>query len=190
MALVPMGTHIFFLAQSLTIAYVAVYATVLWARYRKGIVTPAMMSFARSEWRFFATVGLLDTASQLLGLLGRYCTVTTFQSSPTHSPLIINPSQPGAAKLPGVLLPLFQQTFILWQLVFGALLLKRKYSPQQLLGAALVIGGASMAASSAQLSAGSLAQQVFFGWEGGGGVLCVITVCDNVCDNGVCDNGV
>lgn len=73
-----------------------------------------------------------------------------------HVPIPI----PGAAKLPGVLLPLFQQTFILWQLVFGALLLKRKYSPQQLLGAALVIGGASMAASAAQMSAGSLAQQV------------------------------
>ena len=70
MALVPMGNHVFFLAQSLSITYVVVYAAVLIARYRAGIVPSAMIRFARKKWQFFATVGLLDTASQLLGLLG------------------------------------------------------------------------------------------------------------------------
>lgn len=46
MALVPMGSHVFFLAQSLSITYVVVYATVLMARCRAGIVPPAMITFA------------------------------------------------------------------------------------------------------------------------------------------------
>lgn len=100
-------------------------------------------------------VGLLDTASQLLGLLGMCVTSCSHNPPRAHDVTIT-----GAAKLPGVLLPLFQQTFILWQLLFGSILLKRRYSVQQLMGVGLVITGASMAAASTQASPGSLVQQV------------------------------
>lgn len=128
LALVPMQHYVFFLAQSLAVSYVVVYGTMLWARYRAGIVTPAMLRFAASRWRMFLGVGLCDTASQVLGFVG-------------------------AAQLPGVLLPLLSQTFMVWQLIFNRLLLGRRFSVTQLAGVAAVVVGVSLAAGSTQQQA-------------------------------------
>ena len=58
----------------------------------------------------------------------------------------------GAARLPGVALPLLSQTLLLWQVALGRLLLRRRLGPPQLAGCAAVAAGVALAA-----------------WPGGGG---------------------
>ncbi|GLC46764.1 hypothetical protein PLESTB_001488100 [Pleodorina starrii] len=120
MALVPLRDHIFFLAQLQNLGYLAVYFTALWWRSRSssGLVTPAMLRV--NKWPLVG-VGACEAVAQLLFMVG-------------------------AAQLPGPLLPLVNQTYLVWSLVFASLILGARYSRAQLLGAALVLAGVCAAA--------------------------------------------
>ncbi|GIL43868.1 hypothetical protein Vafri_1463 [Volvox africanus] len=118
MALVPLRDHIFFLAQLQNLGYLAAYFTALWWRSRSRQVTPAMLRV--DKWPLVA-VGACEAVAQLLFMVG-------------------------AAQLPGQLLPLVNQTYLVWSLVFASLILGTRYSRAQLLGAALVLAGVCAAA--------------------------------------------
>ena len=87
MALVPMSQYVFFLSQALAIAYVFVYAVMLLRRVRTGKVTPAMLQLPIAP---YAMLGALECAAQVMGLAA-------------------------ASKLPGTVLPVLGQTFLVWQ---------------------------------------------------------------------------
>eukprot|EP00898_Chlorokybus_atmophyticus_P004435 jgi/Chlat1/4993/Chrsp32S04933 len=123
MALVPLQPdYVFFLAQVTTFGYVVVYFLTLSIRYRAGLVTPAMLSLPK--WRF-AVMGVLEALGFTMGLAG-------------------------AAQLPGAvggaLLPVLNQTYLVWQLALSAILLKRKFRPAQVVGAGLLVVGVVVAA--------------------------------------------
>ncbi|KAK9915593.1 hypothetical protein WJX75_001294 [Coccomyxa subellipsoidea] len=119
MALVPLGDYIFFLAQFQTFSYVVVYFTALLIRYRSGIVTKDMI--AAPNKKLFLWIGGLEAVSQLLGFIG-------------------------AAKLPGVVLPLLQQTLLVWQVLLAYLILNKRLDATQIAGAGVVIAGVLTAA--------------------------------------------
>ncbi|GIL95494.1 hypothetical protein Vretimale_1511 [Volvox reticuliferus] len=118
MALVPLRDHIFFLAQLQNLGYLAAYFTALWWRSRSRQVTPTML---RVDKRPLVAVGACEAVAQLLFMVG-------------------------AAQLPGPLLPLVNQTYLVWSLVFASLILGTRYSRAQLSGAALVLAGVCAAA--------------------------------------------
>ncbi|KAL3155525.1 hypothetical protein ABBQ38_011076 [Trebouxia sp. C0009 RCD-2024] len=130
MALVPLGNYVFFLAQLQTFGYVAVYFGILFWRYRAGIVTQPMLDTPKKQ---FLLIGALEAASSILGFIG-------------------------AAKLPGVTLPLFSQTIMFWQIGLGYLLLGKKLAPVQFAGAAVVTAGACAAAWPSAAGSSLLAQ--------------------------------
>ncbi|DBB00298.1 TPA: hypothetical protein ACH3X1_014123 [Trebouxia sp. C0004] len=130
MALVPLGNYIFFLAQLQTFGYVAVYFGALFWRYRAGIVTKAMLETPKKQ---FFLIGALEAAAQILGFIG-------------------------AAKLPGVSVPLLQQSMMLWQIGLGYLLLGKRLAPIQFVGAAIVSAGVCTAAWPSQAGTGVLTQ--------------------------------
>lgn len=119
MALVPLGDYIFFLAQFQTFSYVVVYFLALLLRYRSGIVTKDMIDAPNKK--LFLWIGGLEAVSQLLGFIG-------------------------AAKLPGVVLPLLQQTLLVWQVLLAYLILNKRLEPKQIAGAGIVIAGVLTAA--------------------------------------------
>ncbi|KAK9834944.1 hypothetical protein WJX84_003484 [Apatococcus fuscideae] len=131
MALNPLGNYVFFLAQLQTFGYCLCYFTFLFVRKRQGIVTDEML--AAPDKRLFALNGLLEAMSQLLGLVG-------------------------AANLPGVVLPLFQQTVLIWTIGFGYVILGKKLKSVQILGALLVGGGVGYASFPAGESVGVLSE--------------------------------
>ncbi|KAK9809203.1 hypothetical protein WJX72_011262 [[Myrmecia] bisecta] len=132
MALVPLQNYVFFLAQFQTFGYVLVYGTTLFLRYRAGLVTKQMLDVTPKQ--LFLAVGALEALSSLLGFIG-------------------------AARLPGVTLPLLSQSMMLWQLLFAYLLLGKSLRPAQIAGALLVIAGVCAAAWPSQAGA-SVFQQV------------------------------
>ncbi|KAG9440178.1 hypothetical protein H6P81_020343 [Aristolochia fimbriata] len=117
LALVPMQRYPFFLAQISTFGYVAIYFSILYGRYRAGIVTKEMLSLPKSH---FVGIGLLEALGVASGMAS-------------------------AAMLPGPAIPILSQTFLVWQLIFSALILGRKYSINQILGCFLVACGVVMA---------------------------------------------
>ncbi|XP_047341959.1 protein CLT2, chloroplastic-like [Impatiens glandulifera] len=120
LALVPMKHYPSILAQVHTFGYVAVYATILFMRYRAGIVTDDMLAIPK---RKFMLVGLLEA----LGVLARMsCGVM----------------------LPGPAIPILNQAFLLWQLGFSALLLGRRYSWNKLVACCIVAAGILVAVGS------------------------------------------
>lgn len=62
----------------------------------------------------------------------------------------------GAAKLPGVLLPILSQSFLFWQLTFSRIVLGKKFSFPQICGVALVMIGVGFAALPGSGAGGSL----------------------------------
>ncbi|GMH36475.1 hypothetical protein BSKO_04343 [Bryopsis sp. KO-2023] len=129
MALVPLNNYVFFLAQFQTFGYILIYFSILRSRYRSKLVTDEMLSVPKKP---FAVIGMAEALGQVCMLIG-------------------------AAKLPGALLPLFQQTMIVWQLILSAIILGRRYSVSQLMGCALVIAGGCLAGWASTSSTGSLA---------------------------------
>ncbi|KAG2495620.1 hypothetical protein HYH03_006220 [Edaphochlamys debaryana] len=120
MALVPLSDHIFFLAQLQNMAYLAAYfGTLLW-RSKAGIVTREMLAIDK---RPFLIIGAAEAVAQLLFMVG-------------------------AAHIPGPLLPVVNQTYLVWSLLFAHLILGTRYSRVQLLGAGLVVAGVIAAAVS------------------------------------------
>ncbi|XP_010542173.1 PREDICTED: protein CLT2, chloroplastic isoform X1 [Tarenaya hassleriana] len=130
LALVPMKQYPFFLAQLNTFGYVLIYFTVLYVRYHLGIVTREMI--AVPKWRF-AIIGFLEALGVATGMAS-------------------------AAVLPGPVIPILNQTFLVWQLVFTVFILQRRYRFNQIAGCFLVAVGVVVAVSS-----GSSADQMLSG---------------------------
>ncbi|KAL7085420.1 hypothetical protein ACP275_14G281100 [Erythranthe tilingii] len=126
LALIPMKNHPFFLAQLNSFVYVAVFFSVLRVRYRAGKTTDEMLNLPKSP---FIAIGFLESVS------------------------IVSAMYAGAV-LPGPAIPLLYQTFLVWQLVFSSILLKRRYSLNQILGCFLVAAGVVVAVTSGANSGG------------------------------------
>ncbi|KAJ3703407.1 hypothetical protein LUZ61_007112 [Rhynchospora tenuis] len=135
LALVPLRNYPFFLAQILTFGYVAVYFMVLYLRYRSGIVTREMLALPKSR---FAAIGALEAIGVASGMAS-------------------------AAMLPGPAIPILNQSFLVWQLVFSVLILGRKYSTNQILGCLLVTAGVIIAVASGS-GGGQVVSQVELMW--------------------------
>lgn len=120
MALVPMKEYPFFLALFNTFGYVLVYFSILYARYRAHIVSDEMLKLPKSR---FVAVGFLEALGLASGMTA-------------------------AAVLPGASIPILVQTFLVWQLIFSIIFLKKRYSFYQILGCGLVLGGVILALTS------------------------------------------
>ncbi|KZV55805.1 crt1 [Dorcoceras hygrometricum] len=90
LALVPMKEYPLFLAQINTFVFVAVYFPLLYLRYKGGLVTDEMLSIPKAP---FIAMGFLESVSLVSGMYA-------------------------GAMLPGPVIPLLYQTFLIWQLVF------------------------------------------------------------------------
>ncbi|KAJ3697530.1 hypothetical protein LUZ61_001235 [Rhynchospora tenuis] len=120
LALVPMKGYPFFLAQVTTFGYVAVYFSILFLRYRSGIVTKEMLSLPKV---YFVVIGLLEALGVAAGMSA-------------------------GAMLPGPAIPILSQSFLVWQIIFSMLFLRKSYSLNQLCGCFLVISGVILAITS------------------------------------------
>ncbi|KAE9603820.1 putative chloroquine-resistance transporter [Lupinus albus] len=135
LALVPMKNYPFFLAQFTTFGYVAVYFTILYLRYCARIVTNDMLSIPKSP---FLAIGFLEALGVASGMSA-------------------------AAILPGPVIPILSQTFLVWQLMFSTLFLGRRYSINQLAGCLLVAAGVVVAIASGS-NAGHMLSKVELFW--------------------------
>jgi len=120
LALVPLKAYPFFLAQLTTFGYVAVYFSILYARYRAGVVTWEMLALPKHR---FVAIGLLEALGVASGMSA-------------------------AAMLPGPAIPILSQSFLVWQLIFSSMLLGRRYSMRQVIGCLLVTSGVILAVAS------------------------------------------
>lgn len=120
LALVPMKNYPFFLAQFATFGYVLVYFSILFIRFRAGIVTKEMLALPKSQ---FVLIGLLEALGVASGMAS-------------------------AAMLPGPSIPLLSQSFLVWQLILSVLILGRKYRANQIIGCFLVTAGVILAVAS------------------------------------------
>ncbi|KAK4276910.1 hypothetical protein QN277_015005 [Acacia crassicarpa] len=134
LALVPMKDFPFFLAQFTTFGYVIIYFTILYIRSRAGIVTREMMAIPKLR---FLAVGFLEALAVAIGMSA-------------------------GAILPGPVIPILNQTFLVWQLIFSTLL-GRRYSINQIAGCLLVATGVVVAISSGS-NAGQMLSEVEFLW--------------------------
>lgn len=120
LALVPMKEYPFFLAQLTTFGYVVIYFSILFVRYRAGIVTNEMLGLPKSR---FIAIGVLEALGVASGMAS-------------------------AAMLPGPAIPILNQTFLVWQLAFSMILLGRRYLIYQIAGCLLVAIGVVVAVAS------------------------------------------
>ncbi|BBN17621.1 hypothetical protein MPTK1_7g15820 [Marchantia polymorpha subsp. ruderalis] len=120
MALVPMNQYPFFLAQFTTFGYVLVYFSILYFRFRAGIVTKEMLNLPKGQ---FVAMGALEA-------------------------LGIATNMSAAAVLPAASIPVLLQTFLVWQLILSAVLLRKKYTKEQIVGCLLVVTGVILVVSS------------------------------------------
>ncbi|XP_056167188.1 protein CLT2, chloroplastic [Syzygium oleosum] len=135
LALVPMKQYPFFLAQITTFGYVAIYFSILYIRYRAGIVTGEMLALPKSR---FVAIGMLEALGVVTGMSA-------------------------GAMLPGPAIPILSQTFLVWQLTFSTVLLGRKYSLNQIAGCLLVAAGVVVAVASGSNS-GQILSGIEFAW--------------------------
>ncbi|CAL5385742.1 unnamed protein product [Camellia sinensis] len=135
LALVPMKDYPFFLAQLTTFGYVAIYFSILYVRYRAGIVTDEMMAIPKSP---FIMIGILEALGVAAGMSS-------------------------GAMLPGPAIPILSQTFLVWQLAFSVLLLGRKYSWNRIAGCLLVAAGVVVAVASGS-DTGQMLSGIGFVW--------------------------
>ncbi|XP_043712689.1 protein CLT2, chloroplastic [Telopea speciosissima] len=120
LALVPLKQYPFFLAQVTTFGYVAIYFSILLARYRAGIVNDEMLAVPKSR---FMAIGILEALGVAAGMSS-------------------------GAMLPGPAIPILNQTFLVWQLMLSTLILGRTYSFNQIIGCLLVASGVVLAVAS------------------------------------------
>ncbi|XP_022773028.1 protein CLT2, chloroplastic [Durio zibethinus] len=137
LALVPMKKYPFFLAQFTTFGYVVIYFSILFIRYRAGIVTNEMLGLPKSR---FAAIGILEALGVASGMAS-------------------------AAMLPGPAIPILNQTFLVWQLAFSTVLLGRRYSVNQLAGCLLVAVGVVVAVASGS-DTGQMLSEIELMWPG------------------------
>ncbi|BBH02366.1 Chloroquine-resistance transporter-like transporter 1 [Prunus dulcis] len=93
--------------------YVIVYFSVLYLRYRAGIVTDEMLSMPKAP---FLAVGLLEALGAVTGMAA-------------------------GAILSGASIPVLSQTFLVWQILLSIIFLGRRYKVNQLLGCCFVAIG-------------------------------------------------
>nr|XP_009605243.1 protein CLT2, chloroplastic [Nicotiana tomentosiformis] len=120
LALVPMKEYPFFLAQVTTFGYLTIYLSILYARYRAGIVTNEMVAYPKSR---FLLIGFLEALGVISGMYA-------------------------GAMLPGPAIPILNQTFLVWQLALSVFILGRTYSMNQIGGCLLVAAGVVLAVTS------------------------------------------
>ncbi|XP_010492995.1 PREDICTED: protein CLT1, chloroplastic [Camelina sativa] len=120
LALIPLKQYPFFLAQLSTFGYVAVYFTVLYFRYRAGIVTKEMLSVPKTP---FLIVGVLESLALAAGMAA-------------------------ASNLSGPSTTVLSQTFLVWQILFSIIFLGRRYRINQILGCTLVAFGVIISVAS------------------------------------------
>ena len=121
MALKPLGSYVFFLAQLQTFGYCFVYIGALALRYKAGLVSNEMLQVPRKMAGTFIAIGFIEALSSLLSFIS-------------------------AANLPGVVLPLLGQTVLFWQVLLAVFLLKKKLGWSQIIGVTLVVSGVALAA--------------------------------------------
>ncbi|KAG8483611.1 hypothetical protein CXB51_022427 [Gossypium anomalum] len=134
LALVPLKHYPFFLAQLATFGYVLVYFSVLYLRYHAGIVTDEMLSMPKAP---FLAVGLLEALGAATGMAA-------------------------GAILSGASIPIFSQTFLVWQILLSIIFLGRRYRINQLLGCFLVAVGVIISVASGSSSGHSLKEAGMF----------------------------
>ncbi|RCV46076.1 hypothetical protein SEVIR_9G507700v4 [Setaria viridis] len=135
LALVPMKNYPFFLAQFATFGYVLVYFSILFIRFRAGIVTREMLALPKAQ---FMLIGLLEALGAASGMAA-------------------------AAMLPGPSIPVLSQSFLVWQLILSVLILGRKYRANQILGCLLVTAGVISAVAS-RANGGPFLSELNFFW--------------------------
>lgn len=135
LALIPLKEYPFFLAQIATFGYVVVYFSILYLRYRAGIVTDEML--ALPKFRFLA-VGALEALGVASGMAA-------------------------GTILSGASIPILSQTFLVWQLILSAVFLGRRYSVFQIFGCLLVSAGVIITVASGS-GAGKSLQQAGIVW--------------------------
>lgn len=118
-ATTSMENYIFFLAQLQTFGYILVYFGFLAFRFKSGAATTTMLQIPRLFWPTFIAIGVVEALSSVLSFMG-------------------------AAKLPGIILPLLSQSIMIWQVLL-AYMVGRRLSWAQLLGVAMVVGGVCLA---------------------------------------------
>ncbi|KAK9808081.1 hypothetical protein WJX73_003833 [Symbiochloris irregularis] len=119
MTLQPMRNYVIVLAQFQTFIYTVVYFSILFLKYKSGKVTKAEIT--NNNKRCLLAIGFTEAAALILGLMG-------------------------AAMLPGVILPLLQQSYLLWQILVNKLLLGKGLRPVEYLGASMVGAGVCFSA--------------------------------------------
>ncbi|XP_057431362.1 protein CLT1, chloroplastic isoform X2 [Lotus japonicus] len=134
LALVPLKQYPFFLAQLATIGYVIVYFSILYIRYRTGIVTDEMLSVPKTPFLF---VGLLEALGAATGMAA-------------------------GAMLSGASIPILSQTFLVWQIFLSIVFLGRRYKVNQLLGCFLVTVGVIITVASGSGAGKSLKEAGIF----------------------------
>ncbi|KAJ0238617.1 Protein CLT1 [Hirschfeldia incana] len=120
LALIPLKHYPFFLAQLSTFGYVAVYFSILYFRYRAGIVTKEMLSVPKIP---FLIVGILESLALTSGMAA-------------------------AANLSGPSTTVLSQTFLIWQILFSMIFLGRRYRINQIFGCILVAFGVIVSVAS------------------------------------------
>ncbi|KAK4791712.1 hypothetical protein SAY86_032125 [Trapa natans] len=134
LALVPLKQYPFFLAQVATVGYIIVYFSILYIRYRAGIVTNEMLSMPKVP---FIAVGLLEALAAATGMAA-------------------------GAILSGASIPVLSQTFLVWQILLSIIFLGRRYKANQLLGCFLVAVGAIITVASGSNAGHSLKEAGIF----------------------------
>lgn len=135
LALIPLKEYPFFLAQIATFGYVVVYSSVLYLRYRAGIVTDEMLALPKLR---FLAVGALEALGVASGMAA-------------------------GTILSGASIPILSQTFLVWQLILSAVFLGRRYSICQIFGCLLVSAGVIITVASGT-GAGKSLQQAGIVW--------------------------
>ncbi|CAJ1974054.1 unnamed protein product [Sphenostylis stenocarpa] len=115
--------------------YVVIYFSILYIRYRARIVTDEMLAIPKLR---FVAIGFLEALGLIAGMSA-------------------------GALLPGPVIPILNQTFLVWQLMFSTLLLRRRYTINQLVGCLLVAVGVVVAIASGS-NTGQMLSDVQFFW--------------------------
>ncbi|XP_028803958.1 protein CLT1, chloroplastic-like [Neltuma alba] len=134
LALVPLKHYPFFLAQLATVGYLVVYFSILYFRYRAGIVTDEMLSTPKAP---FIAVGLLEALGAAAGMAA-------------------------GTILSGASIPILSQSFLVWQILLSKIFLGRRYRVNQLLGCFLVAVGVIISVASGSGAGNSLKEGGIF----------------------------
>ncbi|CAN8300638.1 unnamed protein product [Cochlearia groenlandica] len=124
LALIPLKQYPFFLAQLSTFGYVVVYYSILYFRYRAGIVTKEMLSVPKIP---FLVVGILESLALASGMAA--AGIFTLIPSPFRFLLRF-------------------LTFLIWQILFSIIFLGRRYRVNQIFGCVLVAFGVIVSVAS------------------------------------------